>query len=137
MAAVHFFWLALLLVAGGKNLFNRRKLSGIWITYGICTVVMTAMPMRHGRHSLRVKTGFSADIVSNVDRSGQWWAKFYFENSIFTFKKNNVVFHFYFKIVYWKYFILYFQNTFKKYFNKCKILFPKYFFQNTFCILIL
>jgi len=38
MAAVHFFWLALLLVAGGKNLFNRRKLSGIWITYGTRTV---------------------------------------------------------------------------------------------------
>ena len=29
------------------------------------------------------------------------------------------------------YFILYFQNTFKNYFLKFKILFPKYFSQNT------
>ena len=58
--------------------------------------------------------------------------KYYFENSIFILKIQNQYFIFYFEIVSWKYFILYFQNTFTDYFNRCKILFPKYFFKILF-----
>ena len=93
MAAVHFFWLALLLVAGGKNLFNRRKLSGIWIrpTYGTRTIGMAVVYY----WSKQVSQPPLSQMLTDLDSDGQNTIL----KTVFLFRKYRIVCYFYFKTV--------------------------------------
>ena len=59
--------------------------------------------------------------------TSQWWARYYFQNSIFILKIENTILFSIFKILFKTILFYYFQNSFKKYFLLKKIV-----FQNSF-----
>ena len=74
--------------------------------------------------------------ISGTHCQIHWWARYYFENSIFILKIENTILFSIFKILFKTILFYYFQNSFKKYFLLKKIVFQNSFSKYFFCTIL-
>ena len=72
---------------------------------------------------------FLSRNFNSINSNYQWWARYYFENSIFIFilKIENTILFSIFKILFKTILFYYFQKSFKKHFLRKKIVFQNRF----------